>query len=933
MQRISIINSILFCLCLLSAVAPPHLKGQEYEIIETIYLEKDQGLNSRTVNHTFRDSNGYFYFISRNNIQRYDGSDFEDVDLAQLTHINEKLTNLKVISVHPDMTQLIFSSGQELSIGSGQLSLSQVKQENLLKPKITRVDNPNFEYIPLTISREGVDYKWTPEKVFKIDASGSKEIAKIPMLGRPKFLRIDKAGNIIAAYSNRLNHVDNYYVIGKQDTLVDLSIMANVYPTAKDLYTENAFYKWMICGFNGVKIVTLKRDGVEFIRHEPTITKGQFGDLITGITFKNDMLFFTTESGDFSSYDQYSRTWLQEPQAFSFPSTTVYKMLYDSISENLVLIGPDNSITDFYFLDTEKGTLDLHQVPGYHRDFIIKDDGTLICPGGNDVSKGIIRSYNPRTKKSTILKSGFPGIRCIHYSKENDQYYLGTEEGLYVCDSAFNIITSYTRQSPKERFLDVEDIILIQPYEDYLIAGSYGGGAYVIDDKNNKVIKHLSVKFGLTDPNVVSGIVDDDGRCWLGTYNGLNVIDKDFNLIKKVYAYDGLPDREFNSFSAAKNRGKLYFGTINGAVEIDPEKVMKWDSGRRLVVEKLKLYNNQSTSEFPINGDKIDLTKCDSISILYKVTDYYTYPYDNTIPLVTADNNLTDIKHSKEEITISNLSKDATKLSLSIDQSSNQQELVLEFIPDYTKWYKIIAYIISIFLISALIIYLVTTAIRNREKEKTAQNKKISELQLSALQGQMNPHFIFNALGAIQYFIQTSDVDRADEYLSDFALLMRGILDSSSKKFITLKEELQLLKLYTRLEKARFENKFDVNLWIADSVDEETLIPPMIIQPYIENAVNHGLHHLKDKKGQLNLDIDTYGEFIRVIVTDNGIGRKAAQLLRSNIKHKSRAMGITAERIHTINASSDIHIAINVEDLYADNGDATGTKVVIKIKD
>ena len=148
------------------------------------------------------------------------------------------------------MTQLIFSSGQELSIGSGQLSLSQVKQENLLKPKITRVDNPNFEYIPLTISREGVDYKWTPEKVFKIDASGSKEIAKIPMLGRPKFLRIDKAGNIIAAYSNRLNHVDNYYVIGKQDTLVDLSIMANVYPTAKDLYTENAFYKWMICGFN-----------------------------------------------------------------------------------------------------------------------------------------------------------------------------------------------------------------------------------------------------------------------------------------------------------------------------------------------------------------------------------------------------------------------------------------------------------------------------------------------------------------------------------------------------------------------------------------------------------------------------------------------------------------------------------------------------------
>ena len=163
-------------------------------------------------------------------------------------------------------------------------------------------------------------------------------------------------------------------------------------------------------------------------------------------------------------------------------------------------------------------------------------------------------------------------------------------------------------------------------------------------------------------------------------------------------------------------------------------------------------------------------------------------------------------------------------IQLGLDPQSTAQELRLNITADYSKWKRWFLTILSIVFLSAIIVFYVSAIIRNREKQKTARNKKISELQLSALQGQMNPHFIFNALGAIQYFIQTNDAPKADEYLSDFALLMRGILDSSSKKFITLKEELKLLRLYVGLEKARFEDKFEVDFIIGEEVDEETLI-------------------------------------------------------------------------------------------------------------
>jgi len=194
----------------------------------------------------------------------------------------------------------------------------------------------------------------------------------------------------------------------------------------------------------------------------------------------------------------------------------------------------------------------------------------------------------------------------------------------------------------------------------------------------------------------------------------------------------------------------------------------------------------------------------------------------------------------------------------------------------------------------------------------------------------MNPHFIFNALGAIQYFIQTEKTQEADRYLGRFAMLMRKILDSSKSKYISLGEEIELLKLYISLEQMRFEGQFDFKLEIDDLIELESYIPPMIIQPFVENAINHGLYNLVNRKGLLELGFkaDTK-KMITCIIKDNGIGREKAQSFK-NKKHKSRGLQIVKDRVATLNAQGDMHIRLTTNDLHQDN-ESIGTEVIIVI--
>jgi LytS/YehU family sensor histidine kinase len=209
----------------------------------------------------------------------------------------------------------------------------------------------------------------------------------------------------------------------------------------------------------------------------------------------------------------------------------------------------------------------------------------------------------------------------------------------------------------------------------------------------------------------------------------------------------------------------------------------------------------------------------------------------------------------------------------------------------------------------------------------------MANLELSALKAQMNPHFVFNALGAIQYFIQTNEVDAADDYLTRFALLMRKYLDSSKEKMISLKEEIELLTIYTDLEQLRFEDLFDVTIRVDEDIStEDRFIPSMLIQPFIENAVNHGLNERRDGKGQLDILFSQKEEMLICEIKDNGIGHKAAKK-RKRKTHKSRGMSIIKDKIETLKTIGLADISISIKELNPEDADFPGTHVIIKIKD
>jgi len=212
------------------------------------------------------------------------------------------------------------------------------------------------------------------------------------------------------------------------------------------------------------------------------------------------------------------------------------------------------------------------------------------------------------------------------------------------------------------------------------------------------------------------------------------------------------------------------------------------------------------------------------------------------------------------------------------------------------------------------------------------QKKKANLLlALRSLRSQMNPHFIFNSLNSVNSFIAQNNERMANKYLSDFSQLMRQVLENSKHDFVAVSSELDLINLYLKLEHSRFSDKFDYTITIDKEINlNETRIPPMLIQPYIENAIWHGLRY-KEAKGTLTVELRKEDNFITAIITDDGIGRKLSQEYKTKHQKAGSATGLknTRNRLSIINEIYKTRFKISIKDLNEEEG--TGTIVEIKI--
>lgn len=219
------------------------------------------------------------------------------------------------------------------------------------------------------------------------------------------------------------------------------------------------------------------------------------------------------------------------------------------------------------------------------------------------------------------------------------------------------------------------------------------------------------------------------------------------------------------------------------------------------------------------------------------------------------------------------------------------------------------------------------------EQEEKDHYKKLVELELRTLQLQMNPHFIFNVLNSIQSFILKKEVLLASQYLSQFGTLMRLFLDSSRKIYISIEEEVRLLELYCKLEKMRFDEQFTFEIFVDEDLDRNFEIPTMILQPFVENAINHGLRYKSDP-GKLFIHFLKETDKLHIEIIDNGVGREKANEYQEFSKkgYKSQGIQITTERLLTFNRIHFGKIRFKVRDLYSSfEQENVGTVIEIEV--
>ncbi len=443
--------------------------------------------------------------------------------------------------------------------------------------------------------------------------------------------------------------------------------------------------------------------------------------------------------------------------------------------------------------------------------------------------------------------------------------------------------------------------------------------------------------------------IDKHGSLWC--FNQQSIYKLNFNLNSffqnefEYRSYDwknGFEGNYFgNNFVYETQNGALFFDTKASLMYMNPN---EWE---KEVKSSQTIFRG-----FWVNGIKYDDVNLSQTKLDYDHNNLeFKFTCNN---LVNSQNNIFRFKlvnHDKEWRYTSIFSPKAVYTNLPpnkyefIVQAANSDgvwskenvHLKFQIQPHFTQtnWFKL-----ALVLLFLLIVYLIyqnrINLIKKREQLKTSFNKQISELESKALRSQMNPHFVFNSLNSIQNYIVKNDSESSTKYLSKFAKLTRLIFDHSQQQFITLQQEMKALNTYVELEQFRFKNKFKYNVNYDNNVDENSIeIPPLIIQPFIENAIWHGIMHkeTENEVGEINLDIKKIEDYLEIKITDNGVGRvKSAELKKtSSNDHQSSGMRLTMERLNILNLNNKLEITCKIIDLYDKHDKAIGTQVIINI--
>ncbi len=511
------------------------------------------------------------------------------------------------------------------------------------------------------------------------------------------------------------------------------------------------------------------------------------------------------------------------------------------------------------------------------------------------------------------------------YRDSSGTVWLGSITGLY---SYKDSLIYWGNKNPKLK-TRINDI---KPFKNKLLLATNGSGLFVFDPATNDLII-IDKTHSNINSDFVNVIFVDTPYIWIGTNKGLakiliNFGKGNFNFsIEKFSKSDGLYSEEIKEI--LKKDNYFYLGTSKGLVSFQPEKLKKNPASPKLTIEKL-LINGK---EFPISNIIKLKPSQNNITIYFKGLSFRAqgevfYKYR----LIGLEENWT--LTTQRYVRYPNLPTGTYTFEIysSADGqiwNKTPKKIIFEIPKPFT--HTIYFALLIILSITGIIYFVIWIRYRNISKQ-LEYRKRLILAEQKALRSQMNPHFIFNALNSIRRYILDNDELKADYYLTSFATLMRKVLDNSKKDLIPLTEEIDTLKLYIELEKMRLENGFDFKLYIDEKINpEEIFIPPMLIQPLLENSIWHGLAPKKDK-GLLILSFEKYKNLLKITVQDNGIGRdKATEISQKRKGHKSTGLSNIRDRIRYLSILTRSRLKMHIEDLYDNNHQPTGTKITLLI--
>lgn len=599
-------------------------------------------------------------------------------------------------------------------------------------------------------------------------------------------------------------------------------------------------------------------------------------------------------------------------------SQLIHQIFFDSLTQTLIY---SHAFTTF------KNKLESFSEPFSLKDFCYVDGQILLGTNSglyfysNPNHKSWLNNLVDTTKtNSPYLKKLIPFnefIATVKYDNVNQKIYLNSYRGIFELSEK-----DHTPKKLPEPACVLKDMCV---YEGKLLLASKDKGILEYDGNSYSPYFKKNAPTGIF---LKFEIYKDE--LWILAEDAIYKYKQ-----HKLSRYDnryGIPfDKMLNMYTSENS---IYVSTRDDILEF-PKNLNE----RKPIQPKFILQNVLSPNTSLRDGSSLDYNK-NHIEINFSLIAFANASNTHLAYSIN-DQTIIHLQNNGRKIILNNLTPDRYTISFyivedDIIQTSPVQQFSFTITPPFYKtgWFAILSLLVVLG-----ISYLIFKSILNNWKKENSLKeskflleKELDKSMLTSIKAQMNPHFIFNALNTIQSFIYSNDKQSASMYISKFSDLTRSILDMSTKDTITLDEEINSLKLYLELEKMRFEDSFNYTIQQAPSLNKDMIrIPSMLVQPYVENAIKHGLLHKKTNR-LLNINFDQLDNHIIITIDDNGIGRKRSQELNQikNRRHESFAMNANKKRLDILkNTYSDINF--DIIDKMSPLGEPLGTKVIIKL--